>query len=340
LLDINAGIPLADEPAILAEAIKLVQSITDVPISIDSSIVKALESGLSVYQGKALVNSVTGEEERLEAVLPLIKKYGAAVVAISNDETGISENPEVRLAVAKKIIERAMDYGIPREDVLIDPLVMPIGAMRYAGRQVFEIVRRCRDELKVNTCCGAGNVSFGLPNRGPLTGAFLSMAIGAGLTSAITNPIEEHIKTAIMAADVMTGNDENCLNWIAANREPKPEGKRLAVRDASEGCGGDEERLRDWASHKCNHLISNFQSPISMSTCLIICGALAREVLALKERHRLDGGCGRRAGHLPHDPDADRTRGREVHHRIARSLRPSIRRLRRLRHRRRARCDA
>jgi len=206
MLDVNAGIPLADEPAILAAAIQIVQSITDAPLSIDSSIVAALESGLAVYQGKALVNSVTGD-------------------GISNDETGISENPDVRLSVAKKIIERAQDHGIPRADVLIDPLVMPIGAMRTAGRQVFEIVRRCRDELKVNTCCGASNVSFGLPNRGPLNGAFLAMAIGAGLTSAITNPIEEHIKTAIMAADVMTGNDENCLNWIMANRTPQPQGE-------------------------------------------------------------------------------------------------------------------
>ena len=219
MLDVNAGIPLADEPAILAQAIKIVQDTVDVPLSIDSSIVKALESGLAAYKGKALVNSVTGEEERLEVVLPLIKKYGAAVIAISNDETGISEDPEVRLRVARKIIERAQDHGIKKEDVLIDPLVMPIGAMRYAGRQVFEIVRRCRDELGVNTCCGASNVSFGLPNRGPLNGTFLAMAIGAGLTSAITNPIEEHIKTAILAADVMTGNDENCLNWIVASRQ-------------------------------------------------------------------------------------------------------------------------
>lgn len=225
MLDVNAGIPLADEPAILAEAIKLVQSVVDVPLAIDSSIVKALESGLAVYQGKALVNSVTGEEERLEAVLPLVKKYGAAVIGISNDETGISENPEVRLAVARKIIERAQDYGIPREDVLIDPLVMPIGAMRYAGRQVFEIVRRCRDELKVNTCCGASNISFGLPNRGPLNATFLAMAIGAGLTSAITNPLEEHIRIAVKAADVLTGNDENCMNWIMSNREPRSEGE-------------------------------------------------------------------------------------------------------------------
>lgn len=218
MLDVNAGIPLADEPAILAKAIRIVQSVTDVPLSIDSSIVAALESGLAAYEGKALLNSVTGEEERLEVVLPLVKKYGAAVIGISNDETGISEDPDVRFAVAKKIVERAMDYGIPREDVLIDPLVMPIGAMRYAGQQVFHIVNRCRDELGVNTCCGASNVSFGLPQRPPLNGAFLAMAMANGLTSAITNPIEHEIKQAIMAADVMMGHDENCLAWIRAHR--------------------------------------------------------------------------------------------------------------------------
>jgi 5-methyltetrahydrofolate--homocysteine methyltransferase len=231
-LDVNAGIPLADEPAILAEAIQLVQSVTDVPLSIDSSIVDALERGLGAYQGKALVNSVTGEEERLESVLPLIKKYGAAVIGISNDEMGISEDPDVRLAVAKKIVERAQDHGIPREDVLIDPLVMPVGAMRYAGRQVFRIVGRCRDELGVNTCCGASNVSFGLPNRAPLNATFLAMAIAAGLTSAITNPIEPEIKQAVLVADVMMGNDENCTTWIMTNRpqEEKDAGRRRTGR--------------------------------------------------------------------------------------------------------------
>lgn len=218
MLDVNAGIPLADEPAILAEAIKIVQSITDVPLAIDSSIVAALSSGLAVYQGKALVNSVTGEDERLESVLPLVKKYNAAVIAISNDESGISEDPDVRFAVAKKIVERAQDYGIPKEDVIVDPLVMPIGAIRYAGQQVFKIIRRCQEELGVNTCCGASNVSFGLPNRPTLNSAFLSMAISHGLTAAITNPLELEIKRAIQAADVMMGHDENCLAWIAANR--------------------------------------------------------------------------------------------------------------------------
>ncbi|MDP4795711.1 MAG: dihydropteroate synthase, partial [Rhodospirillales bacterium] len=163
MLDVNAGIPLADEPKILAECVKLVQSLTDAPLSIDSSIVAALEAGLSVYQGKPLVNSVTGEEERLEVVLPLIKKYGAAVVAISNDETGISEDPDVRFLVAKKIVERAQDFGIPKEDILVDPLVMPVGALNDAGRHVLHLIRRLREELKVNTTCGASNFSFGLP---------------------------------------------------------------------------------------------------------------------------------------------------------------------------------
>src|SRR6187200_1113856 len=165
MLDVNAGIPLADEPALLAKAVQLVQALTNVPLSIDSSIIDALEAGLAVYQGKPLVNSVTGEEERLERVLPLVRKYGAAVVAISNDDTGISMDPDVRFAVAKRIVERAADHGIPRSDVIVDPLVMPIGAMATAGQQVFRLVRRLREELKVNTTCGASNISFGMPNR-------------------------------------------------------------------------------------------------------------------------------------------------------------------------------
>lgn len=228
MLDVNAGIPLADEPALLAQAVQLVQSITDVPLSIDSSIIEALESGLSVYQGKALVNSVTGEDENLERVLPLVAKYGAAVVAISNDETGISEDPNVRFDVAKKIVERAADHGIPYSDVVIDPLVMPIGAMRYAGRQVFDILKRIRTELKCNTTCGASNVSFGLPQRNGINGAFLSMSISAGMTSAITNPIHEEVMQSVMAADVLMGNDPDCLAWIQKYREPAAEGSDAA----------------------------------------------------------------------------------------------------------------
>ena len=225
MLDVNAGIPLADEPAILADAIKLVQSITDVPLSIDSSIVAALESGLAVYQGKALVNSVTGEEERLETVLPLVKKHNAAVVAISNDETGISEDPDVRFEVAKKIVQRAADYGISHEDIVVDPLVMPIGAINQAGKQVMHIVRRLRDELKVNTTCGASNVSFGLPNRNGINSAFLTMAIGSGMTSAITNPMHAEVMQAVLGADVMMGHDPDCARWIQKYREPTPEGQ-------------------------------------------------------------------------------------------------------------------
>ena len=218
MLDVNAGIPMADEPAILAEAIRVVQSVVEVPISIDSSIIAALEAGLIAYKGKPLVNSVTGEEERLEAVLPLVAEHHAAVIGISNDETGISEDPNVRFSIAKKIIERAESYGIPREDVLIDPLVMPIGAVQSAGTSVFSIVRRVREELGGNTICGASNVSFGLPDRGVLNAAFLAMVITAGMPCAITNPLEEHIRKSILAANVMMGVDENCEAWLRAQR--------------------------------------------------------------------------------------------------------------------------
>ncbi len=240
MLDVNAGIPLADEPKILAETIKLVQSLTDVPLSIDSSIVDALQAGLEVYQGKALLNSVTGEEERLESVLPLVKKYGCAVVAISNDETGISEDPNVRFEVAKKIVYRAKDYGIPSSDIVVDPLVMPIGALNSAGMQVIKLVRRLQEELKVNTTCGASNVSFGLPNRNGINAAFLTMAIASGLTSAITNPLHESVMQAVLGADVMMGNDPNCVRWIKRYRQPvnageaggRREKRRLRVKRA------------------------------------------------------------------------------------------------------------
>ena len=196
MLDVNAGIPLADEPAILAETIRVVQSVVDVP----------------------LVNSVTAEEDRLEAVLPLVARYGAAVVAITNDETGISEDPDVRFELARLIVNRAREHGIPAADIVVDPLVMPIGAMRGAGRQVMSLARRLSGELGVNTTCGASNISFGLPNRAGINASFLAMAAGAGLTSAITNPLEPEIRQAVLAADVLTGNDHNCTAWIRANR--------------------------------------------------------------------------------------------------------------------------
>ena len=241
MLDVNAGIPLADEPAILAETVRLVQSVTDVPLCIDSSIVAALESGLAAYDGKALVNSVTGEEERLESVLPLVARHGAAVVAITNDETGISEDPDVRFEVARTIVSRAADHGIAREDIVIDPLVMPIGAMGTAGRQVFRLVRRLREELGVNTTCGASNISFGLPNRAGLNAAFLPMAIASGMTSAITSPLHVEVRQAVWAADVMMGNDPHCASWIA--RHGDGDGTAAGGRR-----GGREGRRRAAAS--------------------------------------------------------------------------------------------
>ena len=239
MLDINAGIPLADEPALLAHCIQLVQSLTDVPLSIDSSIVAALEAGLKVYKGKALVNSVTGEEDRLETVLPLVKKYGAAVVAISNDETGISEDPDVRFEVARKIVQRAADHGIPACDVVVDPLVMPVGAINTAGVQVMRLVHRLRTELKVNTTCGASNVSFGLPERNGINAAFLTMAIGSGMTSAITNPMHEEVVRAVLGADVMMGHDPDCARWIRKFRQDPPAGA-----DGAPGRGRRESSRR------------------------------------------------------------------------------------------------
>ncbi len=237
MLDVNAGIPLADEPRILAETIQLVQSLVDVPLSIDSSIIEALEAGLAVYKGRPLVNSVTGEEESLERVLPLIKKYDCAVVAISNDETGISEDPDVRFEVAKKIVERAHDHGIKPCDVVVDPLVMPIGAMGTAGRQVFALLNRLRSELKVNSTCGLSNISFGVPNRRALNAHFLSMAAAAGLTSAIMNPLHAEDMAGAMAANVLNGVDANCSRWIKKFREP------VAADAGTEG-GGREGRRR------------------------------------------------------------------------------------------------
>lgn len=230
MLDVNAGIPLADEPALLAESVRLVQAVTDVPLSIDSSIIEALEAGIEAYEGKPLINSVTGEQEVLDRVLPLVARSGAAVVAISNDETGISEDPDVRFEVAKKIVSAANDHGIASADVIVDPLVMPIGAMGSAGRQVFHLVRRLRDELGVNTTCGASNVSFGLPNRHIITGTFLSMAIAAGMTSAIMNPLHAEVKAAVMGADVLMGNDENCAAWISDHRDPGANGAARGAR--------------------------------------------------------------------------------------------------------------
>jgi 5-methyltetrahydrofolate--homocysteine methyltransferase len=242
MLDVNAGVvynsnpdPNLTEPPLMRRLIGLIQGLVDVPLCIDSSVPAALEAGLEACEGRPLLNSVTGEEERLELILPLVKKYNVPVVAISNDDTGISEDPEVRFAVARKIVERAADYGIPAHDIVVDPLVMPIGAMATAGQQVFALVRRLREELKVNTTCGASNVSFGLPNRHGINAAFLPMAIGAGMTSAIMNPCREAEMNAVRAANLLMNHDEHGMTWIAANREPLAEGAEGRGRAGREG---------------------------------------------------------------------------------------------------------
>ena len=218
VLDVNAGIPAVDEPALLVEAIKAVMEVTDLPICIDSSIIEALEAGLSAYEGKALVNSVTAEEERMERILPLVKKHGAAVIGMANDETGITMVPEERLALARRIVERAADHGIPQEDVIIDPIAMTVAADPTCGVITLETMRLIRDHLGNNMTCGASNVSFGLPDRPAVNAAFLPLAMHAGLTCAITNPLEPAVRRAILAGDLLLGHDEYATRWIASFR--------------------------------------------------------------------------------------------------------------------------
>jgi 5-methyltetrahydrofolate--homocysteine methyltransferase len=218
MLDINAGIPQLDEAALLVAAIKAVFEVTDVPICIDSSIIEALEAGLSAYEGKALVNSVTAEEERMERILPLVKKHGAAVIGMANDETGISMIPEERVALARRIIERAADHGIPQSDVIIDPIAMTVAADPTCGLITLETMRLIRDQLGNNMTCGASNVSFGLPDRATVNAAFLPLAMHAGLTCAITNPLVPEVRRAVLAGDLLLGHDEYAMRWIASYR--------------------------------------------------------------------------------------------------------------------------
>jgi len=191
---------------------------TDAPICIDSSVIEALEAGLAVYEGKALVNSVTGEDERLDEILPLVARHGAAVIGLANDETGIPETPQQRLDIARKIVSAAGDHGIGPEDVVIDPLAMTVGAATDAVTITLETISLIRDELGVNMCLGASNVSFGLPRRHQLGSAFLPMAMAAGLTSAIMSCAEE-VVSSVRAADLLLGHDEWGARWIAVHRE-------------------------------------------------------------------------------------------------------------------------
>ncbi|MCB2129852.1 MAG: methyltetrahydrofolate cobalamin methyltransferase [Rhodobacteraceae bacterium] len=256
VLDVNAGVvynsnpnPNETEPPLMSKVVGIVQGLVDVPLCIDSSVPGALEAGLAAAEGRPLLNSVTGEEDRLELVLPLVKKYNVPVVAISNDDTGISEDPDVRFEVARKIVQRAADFGIPAHDIVVDPLVMPVGAMGTAGRQVFALVKRLREELGVNTTCGASNISFGLPNRHGINAAFLPMAIGAGMTSAIMNPVRSVEMEAIRAANFLMNHDANGSEWIKFARvlDAVKEGKDFATASAevaAAGRGGREGRRR------------------------------------------------------------------------------------------------
>jgi len=254
MLDVNSGAVFSNkmaedpryadnnfvEPALMKELIERIQAIVDVPLCIDSSVPGALENGLQAAHGRPLLNSVTGEEERLEKIMPLVKKYNVPVVAISNDDSGISEDPDVRFAVARKIVERAADFGVPAHDIVVDPLVMPIGAMGTAGLQVFALVRRLREELGVNTTCGASNISFGLPNRHGINAAFLPMAIASGMTSAIMNPVRPQEMDAIRAANMLMDNDKHGATWIRHNKPPVVEGEE--PRGARAGREGRRRR--------------------------------------------------------------------------------------------------
>ena len=217
VLDVNAGIPMVDEAALLAAMIVAAQHTVDAPLCIDSSVIEALEAGLSVYEGRALVNSVTAEDERLAEILPLVARHGAAVIGLANDETGIPETPAKRLAMARKIVSAAGDHGIAAADVVIDPLAMTVGADTDAVNVTLETIRLIRDELGVNMCLGASNVSFGLPARHVLNAAFLPMAMAAGLTSAIMSTAEACV-ASVRAADLLLGHDPWGASWIAAHR--------------------------------------------------------------------------------------------------------------------------
>ncbi len=219
MLDVNMGAPMIDEPEALAAAVTLIQQLTDLPLCIDSSVVEALEAGLAVYQGKALVNSITAETERMDLILPLVKKYGAAIIALPNDEFEIPEEPARRLELTKVIVDYATTkYGIPIEDIVIDPLAMPIGADSTMVVRTLETIRLIKEHVGVNMTLGASNVSFGMPDRHTLNSVFLPMAMTAGLTSAIMDSRTAQVVTAVRAADLMNGNDEWGANWIAAHR--------------------------------------------------------------------------------------------------------------------------
>lgn len=229
MIDVNCGVPGADEPAILKGAVEMLQETVDVPLCLDSSRVDALEAALPAYRGKALINSVTAEDKVLERLLPVVRKHGAAVIGITHDEAGISKDPKVRLAAARKIVERAEAHGIRREDVIIDTICMPVGADTTLGRATLETVRLVREELGVNISIGAGNVGFGLPDRPALTATIMQLGMSLGLTASIANPLEPEIYRAVLAADLMLGKDRFGMKWMAYSRKRAAEAQAQAA---------------------------------------------------------------------------------------------------------------
>jgi len=221
MLDVNMGVPLTDEPALLARAIKLVQSLTDLPICIDSSVIEALDAGLAVYEGKALVNSMTGEDERMDIILPLVKKYDAAILALPNDEIEIPMLAKDRMVIVEKIVRRVEKEGISLENLLIDPLAMPVGADPENAKNTLETIYLIKEKYGLNMSIGASNVSFGLPNRHALNAAFMPMAMSMGLTSAIMDGRTPEVVQAVRAADLLLGLDQWGANWITSFRANK-----------------------------------------------------------------------------------------------------------------------
>jgi len=218
ILDVNAGVPGADEPALMRQIIAAVREVTDVPLCIDSPNPRTLEAGLSVYKGKPLVNSVNGEERSLETILPLVAKYKTAVIGLTMDDDGIPQTAEKRLEVAGKIIERAEAMGIPRNDVVIDPLVLTVGSDAQAAQTTLTATRLIVQEFGVNIAMGASNVSHGLPDRHVINAAFISMAIACGLSCPITNPLSRYVREAVLASNLLLGHDEWAMNWITYYR--------------------------------------------------------------------------------------------------------------------------
>lgn len=232
VVDVNCGVPGADEPAILKGAVEILQATIDAPLSLDSSVVEALEAALPAYKGKALINSVTGDDRLLDRLLPVVKKYNAAVIGITHDESGIKNDAKGRLAVAEKIVKRALEHGIPKEDVVIDPICMPIGANTKLGAITLDTIRLVKQELGVNISIGAGNVGFGLPDRPTQTAAIILLGMPLGLTASIANPLEHEIYRAVLAGDLMLGRDSFGMKWMGYYRKREAEAKAAAAQAA------------------------------------------------------------------------------------------------------------